>query len=108
MIVAYDTEVLVTQITSNRANKDRPRVDVYKVPLLPGNLIKNERVGYKTSMSPNSVNYIGHVSLDSYDGTYAGVTFLDNSDRAKAFLKKKGITKFPFVTNIPMENIPSN
>ena len=108
LIVAYDTEVLVTQITSNRANKDRPRVDVYKVPLLPGNLIKNERVGYKTSMSPNSVNYIGHVSLDSYDGTYAGVTFLDNSDRAKAFLKKKGITKFPFVTNIPMENIPSN
>ena len=69
--------------------------------LLPGNLIKSERVVYKTSMSPNSVNYIGHVSLDSYDGTYAGITFSDNSDIAKTFLKKKGITKFPFVTSIP-------
>jgi hypothetical protein len=108
LIVAYNTEILLTKITSNRSNKDRPRVDVYKVPLLPGNLIKNERVGYKASMSPNSVNYIGHVSLDSYDGTYAGVTFSDNSDSAKAFLKKKGITKFPFVKNIPVENIQSN
>lgn len=108
LIIAYDTEILLTQITLNRTNKDRARVNVYKVPLLPGNLIKDERVGYKTSTVPNSVNYIGHVSLDSYDGTYAGVTFSDNSDSAKAFLKKKGITKFPFVTNIPVENIQSN
>jgi hypothetical protein len=107
LIKDYDPEVLITNITTNRANKDRARVNVYKLPLLPGNLIKDEQTGYKVKLLSNSINYIGHVSFDSFDGKYAEVSFTDDSENAKAFLKKNGITKFPFVTSLPVENVLS-
>jgi hypothetical protein len=105
LIKNYDPEVLITNISTNNSNKDRARVDVYKSSLLPGNLINDERKGYKVKLTANAINYIGHVNFDSFDGKDAQASFSDNLKSAKGYLAKKAITKFPVVKSLPIENL---
>jgi hypothetical protein len=104
LIKDYDPEVLITNISTNKGDKDRARVDVYKSQLLPGNLINEKQKGYKVKLEPNAINYIGHVNFDSFDGKNAQASFLDDAESAKNYLREKGINKFPFVKSLPMNN----
>lgn len=104
LIKEYDSEILLTNITSNRGNKDQSRVSVQEVELLSGNLMTDEKTGYKVKLSPNSINYIGHLRVDSSNAKRTEVSFVNNIDEAKRFLEEMGISKFSVVVNLPEEN----
>jgi hypothetical protein len=105
LILSYDLEILLTNIRNNNGNKDSSRVSVYDVELISGNLMDDERTGYTVTLTPNTINYIGHIDVRNINGKSPKVSFINNIDGAKQYLKTRGITKFSVITSLPKDNI---